>query len=286
MCYILGMSIEADLDAFRDLALEEQIKIPYYEKKYGDIAIIYRNLDPILDEMIGDRSVVLTGDVYRPVYDGLGRFEGRQKTSEPVIGLANGVEVASRDNLVTGEAGKLLVWYCVQADEAGEVELSHMPRFTFAPVESSTLSVPGLLVPEHQLLPEPDDEAAFEIDQCLLAEDLNLSELIRIFNRLDKLTDMQIEYCLNYLNNVLPLSDYEITIQTEEILSGDDDGYFSVSRAEEGTVLELSIKPSSFEYIKDLGLSMSDYRIVDDAEDDDYLLFPLRSVHKLSFTNL
>lgn len=280
------MSVEADLAAFRDLALEEQIKIPYYLKKYGDYDKVYDNLDPILDEMIGDRSVALVGEVYVPAYDSVGNYAGYERSpdsTEPIIGLANGVEVNSKTRLLTGEAGRLLVGYCVQKNPSTERELAHVPRFSFAPVESSTLMVPGLLVPERLIMPEGDDVTAFEIDSCLLGERMDLNKLMEVFDDLSNGSEMRMEYYLQYLNTVLRLSDYEITIQTEKIISGDYDGLFSVSEAQGGTVLELPINPDVFEYIDQLGLAMAVYQLGDDLEEDDYLLFPLRHIHKLSF---
>lgn len=227
------MSIESELNDFKYLALEQQIKIPYYQRKNRSLSIIPEILDPILDEIVQNNPVVATGEVYMPVLNDRGYVIGSERadtTKRPVIGGNQGVHTGRRSDISENLSSQVVVGYWISVNgirRRSLLEHTKSDLFAFAPVESSQLHVPDLILPGHLIKPESDDEIATEIDQSIQG-DPNIDQLVKVFNSLQDASSMKIEFYLNYLNSVFPLQNH-ITKQVicDSLMQAEEDGNYT-----------------------------------------------------------
>lgn len=282
------MSIESDLSAFRELALEEQIKIPYYMQTAGDFSRVYHNLDPVLDEIVGNHQVTIAGEVYLPDVNEQKQADGIiiLDSDETHTGQNLGVWVSSRNWMISGTDDRLTIGYRVAANSItrlGPLEETHSSFFAFAPIESSRLYIPELIVPEQEILPEGNDRVAMHIDNVLLNDPKDFAKLIAIFDSIQDRTELEIGYYINYLNTILPLRTYSVDMTTSRAVAIEAADYYR-DLLEPNTVMTSQLEPSSFDYLPEIGgLCM----IIHAQSEDNYtqvIAFPLRDISKLRFT--
>ncbi|MCA9342433.1 hypothetical protein KC950_00250 [Candidatus Saccharibacteria bacterium] len=286
------MSIESDLDAFRELALEEQIKIPHYMRRDGGYEAVYKNLDPILEEIIFPaEKVALSGNIFVSGVNQSGdilRNVQRSGSDLPILGYSNGVDVGDRGGNLNGRftGSELVVGYCVYMPDISDTTEIYESTYAFAPVESSFLNVPDLILPFSSTMPEVDDPWAHRIDVALINDDINLDEIIETFDLLSRSKEMKREYYLQYLNEIFPLCNYELTILTDRLFVKTEDSAklkeVDLDLNERGIdIAEIDIWPSKFGYHKDIGLSLV---IEDNLVDTNILyMYPLKNIYRLDF---
>jgi hypothetical protein len=285
------MSIEADLNAFRDLALEEQTKITSYLDKYGHFTNVYHNLDPILNEIVGDNNVVVTGEVYFPETNSRGQYQdyNRLPPRGMLSGKNFGVRVGSRGDiepLLRTENEQLIIGYWVglfAVNTTTALEQGRSEFYAFAPVENSQLHVPELIVPETGILPDSDDRIAVYIDEAVLNDPKDFNQLISIFDRLSNRSELEIDYYLNYLNFILPLYEYSAKITSTSFIHADEDTFVDIIEPGSSFFSE-QLLPSIFEYVEDIGLLCISVDTISINEQRKRYYIPLNSITKLSLT--
>ncbi|MCA9344520.1 hypothetical protein KC946_01665 [Candidatus Saccharibacteria bacterium] len=284
------MSIESELETFRDLALEEQIKIPYYLANYDSYELVYENLDPVLDEIVGDHKVVGTGEIFVPEIAEDGSYLQALKLPDhrqPLIGNNEGVRIGKRSELDPLDTDRYIIAYWIGITTVNRVSILEQTKthyYGFAPIESSNLMVPDLILPEETILPDPDDPVASRIDENVLNEPPNLGHLTSIFQSIENQSDLLIDYYLGYLNTIFPLIDYQAKISCSRLLQLEDEIYFDM--LDMNSNYNGVIGPKNFEFHPNIGgLAITMNATTDEYGDYKKYIFPIVDINSLSFTH-
>jgi len=281
------MSIEKDLEAFKELALVEQIKVPYYLEKFGSTQVILDNLDPILSEIVGDNDVMLNGEVYAPELSEAKQYLGHvaiDGNELPFEGSCNGVFVVNKKILDEDSVERYVVGYSVAFFKPfcrqSIFETTHSQFLAFGPVESCRLFVPKIRINKELFIPDADDEIAFSIDQALLQGKIYMGKLLEIFESLESHPELEKEYYVNYLNLIFPLTDYTLDVQTKSLILENKDAYYEMLNRD--FISQFDCNPSHFEYTDNTGgLCIVFYD--ESKSDTEKYLIPMAEIHKLTF---
>lgn len=287
------MSIESELQEFRHVALEEQIRLNAATDP-GEYSrrVIYEELDPMLASIVGSRMVALCGDIVVPAVDDRMYVHDLDRPRH-VFGRANGVQVCkTEDYFPDVPAGHLSIGYCVYLGQINKVTIlaTQVSNFyAFGPIVSSWLEVPDLRVEsEVTVMPAADDEVARRIKESVQGEKLDPVELTQIFDSLFDASDggsqaelpLSVKFYLDYLNKVIGISDYLATIKAEEYYAVYNDGSFQ-SMVTGDMHFSGGLDFTRFDYlpqIRELCLVKTDEGSASD------LYFPLSEITQAEFT--
>lgn len=203
------MSLQEDLEAFRELALEQQYWLNGQGEPY-DVQTVYQILDPLLDSVVQYRRISLSGTVWVPILDKeTGDIIDAEIATEPVEGVSNGVFIRQEDEELEGVMlTRAVIGYWACTGNVTKQDCFYNSNFkimAFAPIESSQCSFPEDNMPDFEtILPDEDDLIAQEIDEAVLDTQLNFSRLSEIFASIPSDSTLQINFYQNYLNHIFP----------------------------------------------------------------------------------
>lgn len=204
-----AMSLQEDLEAFRELALEQQYWLNEQGEPY-DVQSVYQILDPLLDSVVQFRRISLSGTVWVPILDKkTGDFIDAEIATEPVEGISKGVYIRQEDEDLEGVMLTRAVigyWACTGNVNKQDWYIIGTDRImVFAPIESSQCSVPEDNMPDFEtMMPDDDDVIAQEIDEAVLDTQPNFSKLSEIFASIPSDSTLQVNFYQNYLNHIFP----------------------------------------------------------------------------------
>jgi hypothetical protein len=239
------MTIEDDFEAFREHGLSVQDDLNTAEEVSDQtLRDVYAELDPLLEAIVLGRRVVLSGNVSIPVYDDDQTVVGIGEATESVVGNSNGVYAVYHTDSCDGV--ELRSWVIGISLALGPiiikntiVERTRIEPFAFGPLSSVRFTIPDAEFEiVDQVSPEDDDPIAEEIDSCVFSTPVDFAKLRAIFEGTsdESLEEAErhegfaekgeifIAFYLDYLNKVFDLSDFDIGLSTDSVLTIDNSG--------------------------------------------------------------